>query len=642
MTNLLKRLIKRQPGFTLVETLIVVAIIGAIITGATTSIFQLIKISQADKNTITAIRILDIAGNWLARDFEPAASIPSNITLIPGHNALTITQSVLDPEDTEVSYSINNNKELIRTIEGTSTVIGSNITQVEFTSGLPASVNISALAGQKTLSRSYEVASQLNALIDLQIQNKSLSGGDRTIPYTQTLKGIGGTEPYSWSISSGNLPGWATLNASTGVISGTPNSTGTTSFTVMLNDSAGKTATKDFSIIISELPSITTSSLPDGEMGIIYNQPLVVTNGTGPYRWSLLSGSLPDGLDPDLPGGVITGTPVTSGIYSFTVQVQDFTETTATKDLSIKITGPLVITTTTPLSVGYVNVAYSQTLEAGGGSETGYTWSISSGSLPAWATLSSSTGVITGTPNTSSTTTFTAMVTDSAGHSATKLLDLTVTPQPITITTTSPLPNGYIGEAYNLVLSAVGGSGTGFTWSLQGTSTLPAGLTLSSTGITSGTPTTIALSNVTFKVTDSTGNSTQKDLSITIAYPALLKNEYTISDKIASSPTEVNFDSLYQKIIITAHPQNKNYESTITCTIHNNSNNTIKTQGVVASITPINDNNHVYVNSFGGALNGNTLINPGSDSQCTIVLKGGKDAAAEPQYVIIISFQLIN
>jgi hypothetical protein len=78
---------------------------------------------------------------------------------------------------------------------------------------------------------------------------------------------------------------------------------------------------------------------------------------------------------------------------------------------------------------------------------------------------------------------------------------------------TSSLPNGTVGTAYNQTLTATGD--TPITWSRE-SGTLPAGLTLSPTGVISGTPTTAATSSFTVKATNAKGNNT-KMLTITIA-----------------------------------------------------------------------------------------------------------------------------
>ena len=83
---------------------------------------------------------------------------------------------------------------------------------------------------------------------------------------------------------------------------------------------------------ISDL-NITTSSLPDGAVGILYNQTLAATGGTPPYSWS--STTLPPGLYLGTSTGVISGTPTTVGTYGFSVAVTDAAGTSLSTALSI-------------------------------------------------------------------------------------------------------------------------------------------------------------------------------------------------------------------------------------------------------------------------------------------------------------------
>lgn len=85
---------------------------------------------------------------------------------------------------------------------------------------------------------------------------------------------------------------------------------------------------------------------------------------------------------------------------------------------------PLTVTTTS-LVGGTVTVAYSATLTATGGSSAGYTWTVSTGSLPAGLSLATS-GALAGTPTAAATSTFTVKVADSSGASATANLSLTI------------------------------------------------------------------------------------------------------------------------------------------------------------------------------------------------------------------------
>jgi Putative Ig domain len=267
----------------------------------------------------------------------------------------------------------------------------------------------------------------------LAVSTTSLPNGTANVAYSQTLTATNGTTPYSWSISAGSLPSWANLSATTGAITGTPTAAGTFNFTIKVTDSASPTnatATQPLSIIINPALTITTSSLPNGTVGIAYSQTAAVTGGTTPYTWSISAGSLPSWANLNATTGVITGTPTATGTANFTVQVTDSTSPThalATQALSITINPALSITTSS-LPTGSVGSVYSQTVAVTGGT-TPYTWSISSGSLPSWASLNTTTGAITGTPTTTGTANFTVQVTDNASPSkatATQTLSINI------------------------------------------------------------------------------------------------------------------------------------------------------------------------------------------------------------------------
>lgn len=83
-----------------------------------------------------------------------------------------------------------------------------------------------------------------------QITTTSLPGANQGDAYRQTLAGTGGATPYAWSVSSGVLPDGLSLSSG-GVISGTPTTLGSSSFTVKLTDADGQTATQPLSITVS-------------------------------------------------------------------------------------------------------------------------------------------------------------------------------------------------------------------------------------------------------------------------------------------------------------------------------------------------------------------------------------------------------
>ncbi len=172
--------------------------------------------------------------------------------------------------------------------------------------------------------------------------------------------------------------------------------------------------------------NVTTNSLPGGTTGQLYQAQLAAGGGAPPYSWSVSSGNLPPGLT--LSGtGVITGIPTSAGNFSFTVQVTDTQNNTATQQLSIMVTaGPLIITTT-QLPNGTQGVAYSAMLGAAGGAPP-YTWSIASGLLPAGLMLNTATGLISGTPSATGTSSFTAQVTDFMLQTVSAPLQIVINP----------------------------------------------------------------------------------------------------------------------------------------------------------------------------------------------------------------------
>ena len=345
-----------------------------------------------------------------------------------------------------------------------------------------------------------------------QITTTSLPSGTVGQTYSASLSVTGGTAPYAWSISAGSLPAGVALS-NAGTISGSPNSSGTFSFTVKVT-SSGKGADSDtqtLSLVVAPALAISTGSLPAGQVATAYSQTLQASGGAPPYTWSISAGTLPSGLS--LAGAQISGTPSAAGTSNFTVKVVDANTALVSRALSITV-GPAPISiTTSSLPGGQVGVSYQQTLQASGGTGS-YTWSISSGGLPSGLSLGAS-GQITGTPVASGNASFTARVTDSTG-SATRVLSINIAATPIVITTTS-LPGGEVGIGYSQSLHASGGTGS-YTWSIS-SGALPPGLSLNAGNI-SGTPSAGSTASFSVRASDSAGGSSTAALSISIA-PAL-------------------------------------------------------------------------------------------------------------------------
>lgn len=231
------------------------------------------------------------------------------------------------------------------------------------------------------------------------------------------LTAAGGTPPYSWSLSPGSsLPAGLALQ-STGIISGTPTAGGTTTFTILVSDSAGLKSAADRTITVYTSLVITTPpGLPPGQAGTTYLPvSLAAVGGTPPYTWSMTTGAGTNNFVIST-GGTISGTPAAGGSTEFSVTVTDSTTPTpltSTQTMRISVASPLAIAPVT-LPPGHVGTFYNAfTLTATGGTPP-YTWQVPAAwsSMPAGLTVLWG-NTIAGTPAIGGTTRFAVTVTDS-------------------------------------------------------------------------------------------------------------------------------------------------------------------------------------------------------------------------------------
>ena len=167
------------------------------------------------------------------------------------------------------------------------------------------------------------------------IGTTSLAAAEAGVSYSFQIEIYGNRKGNTWSITEGKLPEGLSLNESTGVISGTPKLAGGAGITVRVSNKYHYWE-QEFTVQIHLPVSISTESLPNGQVDEIYNVALEVFADTYNYTWSIIDGSLPDGLSLSEATGRISGTPTTAGTYNFTVQVDD-SFATATKNMSIVI-----------------------------------------------------------------------------------------------------------------------------------------------------------------------------------------------------------------------------------------------------------------------------------------------------------------
>ena len=315
--------------------------------------------------------------------------------------------------------------------------------------------------------------------------------------------GLGG--PYTF-IATG-LPAGLTM-ASDGTISGTPTVSGTFSYTVTVKDSAGNTGTVNCSVTVAPPVSATCVAI-NAVQGIAIAPVAILGSGGsgGPYTFTAIG--LPAGLTM-ASDGTISGTPTVSGTFGYTVTVTDSKGNTGTVNCSVTVAPPgsascVVINAVQGLAITPV------TMVGSGGSGGPYTFTATG--LPAGLTMSSN-GTISGIPTVSGTFSYTVTVKDSAGNTSTVNCSVTVAPP---VSASCVVISAVQGLAITPVtMLGSGGSGGPYTFTATG---LPPGLTMSSNGTISGTPTVSGTFNYAVTVKDSAGNWSVVNCSVTVAPP---------------------------------------------------------------------------------------------------------------------------